>query len=509
MIRAVGGLAAVVALVAGGAGFASAGQEHRGGSIAWKPCAEAASVDCGSIRVPVDWSKPRGEKIDLAVARRKATDPRKRIGVLLINPGGPGDSGVDFAFRAEQALSPQVLERFDVIGFDPRGVGRSQPVVCSLELMLRQPALPANQREFDAFAAYNRELAADCRARSGPVFDHADTKSVVRDLDALRTALGERKINYYGISYGTLIGQQYAEEFGRDIRTMVLDSNIDHSTDTRRFNEVTAATAEDSFLEFARWCDRTTSCALHGQDVPKWWDALLARADRGEVFDHVDPSRPVSSREIIETAFFSFYVPDWAGLATWLVATSAASPVTAKAAAADEAVPNAFAAVFCQDYAIRVKDYREYAALSTRVNQIAPHMRGSALGIFATAGCIGLPEKVRNPQHRLDIDDAPKILMLNSLHDPSTSHEWALTIHRQSRDTTVLVTYEGWGHTAYQRSDCTKAVTDAYLLTLRTPRDGTRCAAVEPQFGPSVATTPRPHLPTGPRPGIPGWATQR
>ncbi|MCE6999743.1 alpha/beta hydrolase [Saccharothrix sp. S26] len=506
IIRALGGVATALALAAGTTAVASAEGDPEAsgvGRIDWRPCPELAEVECGTLRLPIDWANPRGEEFDLAVARRKATDPAKRIGALVINPGGPGGSGVNFALGADGYFSPEVQQRFDIIGFDPRGVARSQPVQCSVEVLRAQPSLyPTNQREFDALAAYNRELAADCREHSGPIYDHADTGAVVKDIDALRKALGERKINYYGVSYGTLIGQQYAERFGRDIRAMVIDSNMDHSLGTWRFTETEAATAEDSFREFARWCERTESCALHGQDVGKAWDDLLARADRGEIADPFDPTREVTADDIIGVAFSAFYGPEWQPLSEFLVELGAGT--STRSFAAEETARNPFPAVFCQDWAVRVKDHRQFSALVDRARQLAPHMRGSALGHTAVAGCVGLPEKVNNPQHRLRIKDAPKILMLNALHDPATGYEWAANAHRQSRDTTVLLTYEGWGHGVYDRSECTRGATDDYLITLKTPRPGARCAAVEPAPQSVAATTARP-VPAGPTRHIPGW----
>ncbi len=510
IIRALGGVGTAFALVVGMASFASADPAEAQGldsaSIDWKPCKELAEVECGTLRLPIDWSKPHGEKFDLAVARRKATDPKKRIGVLVINPGGPGGSGVNFALGADRYFSAAVQERFDIIGFDPRGVARSQPVKCSIEVLRRQPSpYPANQAEFEALGAYNRELAADCRKQSGPIFDHADTIGVINDIDALRRVLGERKINYYGVSYGTLIGQQYAERYGRNIRSMVIDSNMDHSLDTWRFNETEARTAEDSFTEFVKWCERTTSCVLHGKDVAKFWDDLLAKADRGEVTEPGDPTRKITADDIIGSAFGAFYGPFWAELAEWLAGLDAGTaPLKAFAAAADETAANPFSAVFCQDWAVRVKNHREFTTLLNRARQLAPHMRGSALGHTAITGCVGLPEKVNNPQHRLRIKDAPKILMLNALHDPATGYEWAVNAHRQSRDTTVLLTYEGWGHGVYDRSECTVKASDRYLIDRQVPRDGTRCAGVEPSAV-SARSAEASGLPAGPAPGIPGW----
>ncbi|WP_245614364.1 alpha/beta hydrolase [Actinokineospora inagensis] len=510
MIRAVGGVATAVALVVGTAAFADAQlvAERTPGSIGWAPCAGVPDVECGSLRLPVDWAKPGGGKFGMAVARRTATDQAHRIGVLVVNPGGPGGSGVEFAEFAPEYFSPEVLARFDIVGFDPRGVGASLPAVCSADLLQSRPSSHlASQRDFNQYLAYTRTLNADCRQRSGPVYDHADTLAVVDDVDALRVALGEKKISYYGVSYGTLLGQQYAERYGRNLRAMVIDSNMDHTSDAERFTTVSAATAEDSLREFAKWCDRAASCALHGKNVLKEWDKLLARADRGQVIDSVDPNHHLSVDEITSTAFSAFYGPQWTELADWLVSLrTTPRPV---AYAAGDSVPTPFAAVFCQDWSFRPLTYRDYVGLDRAANQVAPHMRGSALATLGVLGCAGVPDPANNPQRKLDIRAAPQILMLNSLHDPATSYDWAVNVHRQTRNTTTLLTYDGWGHGAYNKSSCVMSTTDAYLTTLRTPRDGTHCPAVEPSPSTAqkrtAAVAPTRPLPVGPVPGLPGW----
>ena len=182
---------------------------------------------------------------------------------------------------------------------------------------------------------------------------------MVKDIDALRKALGERKINYYGVSYGTLIGQQYAEEFGRNIRAMVIDSNMDHSLGTWRFNETEAETAEDSFREFVKWCDRdrvVRRCTV--RTSAKVWDDLLARADRGEITDPFDPDRKVTADDIIGAAFGAFYGPDWQPLSDVRWSSSARARRRRPRSRPRRPLRNPFPAVFCQDWAIRVKDHR-------------------------------------------------------------------------------------------------------------------------------------------------------
>ncbi|MGW4030031.1 alpha/beta fold hydrolase [Streptomyces sp. NPDC004838] len=465
-------------------------------AIDWKPCPQDAAAECGTLRLPVDWARPSAEKFDLAVARRKATDPNRRVGVLLVNPGGPGDSGVDFTVRrATSHFSLDVQERFDIVGFDPRGVGGSQPVKCSTELLDRAPSpYPRDQAEFDQLAEYNRALRQDCRRHSGPVFDHADTLSVVRDMDAIRGALGEKRINYFGHSYGTLIGQQYAERYGDRIRTMALTANMDHSLGIREFLVSSAATAEDSFHQFVRWCESTSSCALHGRDVTAVWDDLLARADRGEIHDPESPDRVLTANAIALRAFRKyFYGPYWNELATYVAGldaqvrepqerepkerrrTQRPQPRT-PLGAEQRTRAEPFYAVFCQDWRFRPKNYREYASLTEAELRAAPHLRGSPRVHAAVAGCVGWPDKVNNPQHRLRITEAPKILLLHALHDPANNYAWAANVHRQTRGTTVLLPYEGAGHSVYGRSDCTRDAVDDYLTERRLPSAGSRCA---------------------------------
>ncbi|MET9831586.1 alpha/beta hydrolase [Streptomyces sp. NPDC006385] len=313
-------------------------------------------------------------------------------------------------------------------------------------------------------------------------------------MEALRRSLGERRINYFGHSYGTLIGEQYAELYGDRIRAMALTANIDHSLNARDFLVSSAATAEDSFHEFVRWCERSPSCALHGRNVTAVWDGLLARADRGEIRDPDQPDRALTANEIAKAVFRKFYGPYWREAAAYVAGLDAqrrqSPPRTGPPPAASKppAAPDTggrtkaepFYAVFCQDWRFRAKDHREFARLTEAELRAAPHMRGSPRVHAAMAGCVGWPDEVNNPQHRLRITEAPKILMLHSRHDPANPHAWATNVHRQTRGTTVLLTYEGAGHSVYRRSDCTRDAVDDYLVELRVPADGSRCAAADP-----------------------------
>ncbi|NJC73817.1 alpha/beta hydrolase [Planosporangium thailandense] len=473
--------------------------------VEWKPCPDAPNVDCGSVRVPIDWSRPDGATIDLALARQKATDPAARIGSILVDPGGPGGSGVDWV-KGGPVLSAEIHRRFDVVGFDPRGVGGSHPVLCDSDIEAQTvPVVPRDDAEFAQLIAHNKALGDSCRKLTGPLFDFVDTASVARDMDAIRAALGERRLNYYGVSYGTLMGQQYAELFPRHIRTMVIDSDMDHSASTTwQFLRTEATAAQESFDQFVAWCARASTCALHGRDVRAAFADLYARADRGTLtFPGTDLK--VDPFELLQITHQHFYEPGWQYLADFLLELTTGQrvqPSRNERAAHGQPVPDAFSAVFCQDWRLPVHSVAELSAYRKALTLVAPDMKLSPLGWRAALSCLGWPARVSNPQHRLTVHHAPPILMLNSRYDPATPYQWATAAAHQTG--AVLLTYDGWGHGAYFKgSTCVTDATDAYLVTGQPPRRGTHCPGVEPSVPPSVAAAP---LTThGPRLPQPAW----
>jgi len=427
-------------------------------SIVWAPCQDNPEGECGTLNVPLDWSKPHGQRIDLAIARHAATDPARRAGVLVVDPGGPGGSAAEFALSG--LFSPEVRARFDIVGIDSRGTGNSLPLRCA-DLMTGQPSTyPKDEAGFDALLKHNKNVLEKCRERSGPIFDHADSAAIAQDMDAARRALGERKISYFGLSYGTVFGQMYAEKFGGRVRAMVLDSVVDHSVDARRFVGDRAAAADDSFREFANWCQSSTDCVLHGQDINAAWEAALVRAD-GE---------PGGRQGLIDSMYFALRGPDW------LWAAGLIAGQTLRTQAFEPNYESIRLATVCQDFSLRVRNFRDYERLRAEELRRSPIMRGNLLGHDEATACVGVPGPPANPPHRLDIGAAPKILVLNAKHDPTTPYAWAVNVARQAPRNTTLLTYEGWGHIAYPRSACTRSNVDAYLLDLKTP--AVSCPAV-------------------------------
>ncbi|WP_433332117.1 alpha/beta hydrolase [Spirillospora sp. CA-294931] len=445
--------------------------------LAWESCDNGAQ--CAKLRLPVDWSRPGGPTFELSVARRAATGDR--VGTLVFGPGGPGDSGVDRILETDGRWSKELHERFDIVSFDPRGVRRSEPVTCSTAMLGRRPSpLLKSQADFDATVAYNRRLDQDCGARSNGMVGNAHTLAMVKDLEALRAALGEEKISYHGSSYGTLLGEQYAEAYPHRIRAMVLESVVDHSKPgARAFLTGQAATAQDSFEQFVKWCEQTSSC---GADVRSVWRGLIARAERGQLADPSDPRKALAPENLVEVAFRRFYAPDWAELASTIAKLDASKPPSPDAPAPPAPKPppptreDPFAAVFCADWSVPVRDYPEYARHLRRIKRIAPDMPYTR-PLRGVAACLGSTRPVANPQHRLRVGEVPPILLTNALHDPASSYRWATEVERQLGRKGVLLTYAGSGHGTYRRP-CVQRHIDRYLTTVKTPPRGSVCQAV-------------------------------
>ncbi|MDL4773124.1 MULTISPECIES: alpha/beta hydrolase [Thermomonosporaceae] len=495
-MAAVGGLvltgpSAVTGSLAASSGGAAApsGGGTSASSIKWEPCENGA--ECATLPVPVDWAHPDGQKFGLALARRKATDPKARVGTLVFGPGGPGDVGAGRVVENPDRFSKEIQRRFDIVGLDPRGVGKSNPVVCSTTLLAARPSpLMTGQADFEATVAYNNELRKDCRARTGPLADHVDTLSMVQDLEALRKALGEGRLNFHGSSYGTLLGEQYAEKYPGRIRAMLLESVVDHSLpNARQFLKTQAATAQDSFDEFVKWCASDTGCALHGRDVRALMADLRAKAERGELTDPSNPAKKVQPVQLVEKVFRKLYGPDYQAIATYLAGFDAARPAerpagrTASAPAeqpvkaAEATTADPFLSVFCSDWSLPARNYREYAANARVMARTAPDLPYTR-PLLAAAGCLGAPQPVSNPQHRLKVRGSAPILLVNGLHDPASGYAWATNAAKQMGRSGRLLTYEGAGHGSARSGPCMESATDAYLVSLTLPANGARCPAV-------------------------------
>jgi len=474
--------------------LASAAPGSARSTIRWHGCGRGLppNLQCGQLAVPLDYRHPRGPKIRLGFDRLRAGDRRHRVGSLIVNPGGPGGAGssvVALEAAGRHLWQPALHRRFDLIGMDPRGIGLSTPVGCSPAVFNRQASLvPRTRAQFRHLSAWARALGRSCRRRSGPLLGHVDTASVARDMEALRRALGDGKLNFLGLSYGADLGVAYAERFPRHIRTMALDGILDHALSPVTLFTDNARGYEDALTRFAAWCAQTTGCALHGQDVLAVYDQLVQQADQHPIPAPGCADRPcrrtVSGSDIQLNAYNLLLLkdpipalgePGWAGLAQALAQAQAgdATAFAAHLATSSRDDPFPGLAVLCLEFAPPVRRYRDLAALTLLGRVLAPHSQGFAEAWSALIGCMNWPEPVADPPHRAHVHGAPPILLVNATHDPSTPYVWAQDVRAQIPGA-VLLTRDGDGHTSsWLRRSRTRNATARYLITRKPPPPNT------------------------------------
>ncbi|MFF4647382.1 alpha/beta hydrolase [Streptomyces sp. NPDC001389] len=256
--------------------------------LRWERCdtGHPAAFECAKVKVPLDYGDPGGRKIDLAISRIKAGSAKERHGVLLMNPGGPGGPGLTMPVEMEPLLPKEVRERFDLIGFDPRGVGQSSPIGCDLTSDEQTFHHPYDAGTFEKDVARARTVADKCWAKAGDVLPHITTRNTARDMDIVRAALGERKISYFGHSYGTYLGAVYTQMFPRRSDRFVLDSALDPALAWRGLFRGWSAGAELAFTRWTEWAaarNATYGLGSTQAEVRKTYWELIARADRTPV----------------------------------------------------------------------------------------------------------------------------------------------------------------------------------------------------------------------------------
>ncbi|WP_406014515.1 alpha/beta hydrolase [Streptomyces sp. NBC_00984] len=263
-------------------------QQYAQQELRWERCDPGgpATFECAKVKVPLDYSDPGGRKIDLAISRVKASGAKERHGVLLMNPGGPGVPGLTMPVEMESLLSAEVRERFDLVGFDPRGVGQSAPIGCGLTADEQAVQHPYTARTFAKDVALARTVADKCWAKAGDMLPHLTTRNTARDMDVVRAALGEKKISYFGYSYGTYLGAVYTQMFPRRSDRFVLDSALDPTLAWRGTFRGWSAGAELAFTRWTEWAAARNATYGLGPTPAKvrktYWE-LIARADRTPV----------------------------------------------------------------------------------------------------------------------------------------------------------------------------------------------------------------------------------
>ena len=486
--------------------------------IDWVACRDG--FQCASVQVPLDHDRPDEAKISLALIRLPAASPSRRIGSVFVNPGGPGGSGVDLVRGVAKYVPLELRARFDIVGFDPRGVARSTPLRCfrtfdELISILPPFAFPLTPEEEDIQRASDEALASACDSRGGPLLDHMATADVARDLDLLRQAVGDEKLNYLGYSYGSYLGTTYANLFPDRTRALVVDAVLDpiawstgRGTQARTLPFSTRLKsdvgAQRTLLEFFRLCDAAgADCAFSGDARQRY--AALARSLREDPIEIVLPGGETflfTYADLIGVTFGALYAAFiWPDLAEFLAAieAEASAPAVGQRLAAlraglgldaeQEPYPNfieAFYGVSCSDS----ENPDTFDAWQTAADQ-TEHEHGyfGRLVTWRSSPCLPWPgadqDRYLGPWNART---ASPVLVVGNFFDPATRYLGAVTLSKLLPNSRLL-SYAGWGHAAFLAAGnfCVNSAVVNYLLTTQVPPAGTVCQPEGSPFGPLEA----------------------
>ena len=457
-------------------------------ALTWTPC---DGQECTWLTVPLDYDQPAGQTIRLRVSRTPATgSAAQRQGSLVVNPGGPGASGLDFAAYVADSLAPKVATQFDIVGFDTRGVGKSAPVTCMTGAQttrwLRADGSPDTRAEQARVMALARQMAQGCLRMSPEIARHVGTENTVRDVDILRQALGDQKLNWLGFSYGTYLGTLYAEAFPDTVGRFVLDGALDPSLDIMAVSEGQSTGFQTAMTRFATDCAPRRTCPWHGSAsaVLTGINRLLAQIERTPMNN--PEGLDLVQAEALGAIFYSMYSPTiWPTLRLALTQAKGGNGGGLQSIAnyaADRTGPNtygsnmasAFPAISCWDTpaAPDAAGLRAAAAAWSRGVPVPDMAQAMAWGNAPCSQWFG--HTTRAPAPATSTTTAP-ILIVGTTYDPATPYVWAQALSRQLT-TSTLLTYRGDGHTAYGNgSRCVDDAVTGYLLTGTLPAAGTVC----------------------------------
>ncbi|MCU1461129.1 MAG: hypothetical protein JWO37_1204 [Acidimicrobiales bacterium] len=454
--------------------------------VTWADCGDG--FQCGSLLVPLDYSGTTPGTIPLALIRLPAADPAHRIGSLVINPGGPGASGIEFARQARTYMGKGLRDRFDIVGFDPRGVGASQAVKCvdgaRMDALLALDFAPGNDAERAALADGVKQFDQACQRTSGAILPFVSTRAAARDMDRIRVALGDQKLTYLGESYGSLLGATYANEFPTHIRALALDGAVDPTVSATEMNRLQSEGFEQQLHTVLDDCAAHPSCPfVTGTDPIGAVHQLLARIDAAPL----PATRAPGNRQLGHTlaliglvqGFYSTRL--WpnleAGLALAQRGDGSGLMVLADLYTGrheDGTYDNTFAAfnaVNCLDQP-NPTDPAVYESDARAIEQVAPTV--GRITEYLSLPCAFWPVPPQGAAGPLSAPGAPPLLVVGTTHDPATPFVWAQGLARQLG--AVLLSRDGNGHTAYSSGNrCIDAAVEMYLIALAPPAAGTRC----------------------------------
>jgi len=467
---------------AGGSSTARAAGPH--GTLAWHSC--QTHYQCATLAVPLNYADPRARTIDLALIRAPATDPSRRLGSLLINPGGPGESTVgEFSFLVD-SLDATLRARFDIVGFDPRGVGYSTPVSClagpQLDAYFGLDLDPTTAAGKLALEKGSEAFAHGCEQRSGALLPYVGTVNAARDMNRIRIALGEPKLTYIGFSYGTYLGAEYAHEFPTEVRALDLDGALDPTLAPLDSDEIQAAGFQRDWDAFVQWCAAGHGCT--------WQPGGNREAALGRLMSRLTTAPlKVGTRLLGEgeasygVAVTLYSMQSWPYLADALqeadqgdgrLLLELADDYTERSSSGTYSnLIEAEAAVDCRDSDWPTNPEAYFAAARASV-RTAPDFGPE--NVLSSLVCAYFPVHASGPTPAPTAAGAPPILVVATTGDPATPYSEGLALTRELR-VGRLLTRVGEGHTGYSSSACVRRYVDAYLVSLALPPTGTRCSS--------------------------------
>ncbi|MDF5759083.1 alpha/beta hydrolase [Spongiactinospora sp. TRM90649] len=460
--------------------------------LEWDECGDG--YQCAKLQVPLDYDKPDGERIQLSVNRLRAGNMAQRIGAILLNPGGPGGSGIAYARAATSVLSTKIRDRFDVVGFDPRGVGDSSPVRClsteRLDAYLATDNTPDSADETKELEKSAREFADGCQAGAGRLLPHVGTVNAARDIDVLRSALGEPKLTYLGKSYGTYLGAVYADLFPKRVRALVLDGAVDPALDPVDLNLSQAKGFEVAMRAFVQDCfQQRPDCPFKARTVNGALDELaelLRRTDREPLRNSANDGRQITEAWASLGVITPLYDRrSWPALRQAL-STAFKGEGTALLRMADILVDRRQDGTYSNqaeaNMAINCVDGKfpqstdAFTEAAERAAKDAPRFGESVM--WGSLPCAFWPARATPAPDPLEAKGAPPILVVGTERDPATPYRWAKAL-AATLSSGVLLGFDGDGHTAYMTgSPCIDGHVDTYLLTAKPPPPNTRCPAI-------------------------------
>ena len=450
------------------------------GPLRWGAC--EAGFECATLPVPLVAGDPAKGTVELALTRRPAAGPGERIGSLVVNPGGPGASAVEYLQAAVDQIPAPVRARFDLVAFDPRGVGRSAPVRCGtteeLDRYFSLDPSPDSPDEVTELERGNATLVAGCAQRASRVLPHVSTADAAADLDRVRAAVGDEKLTYLGYSYGTALGAAYLERFPERARAIVLDGGIDPTLTWDRLLAGQSRGFDDALDAFLADCERKR-CAYRAAvrgDLGAAYDRLAAKVEQQPL--RTSSGRTVGPGEFSLGVGAGLYSRDngWPAIAAGLVQAERGDGSTLLALNDSylERGPDGYANTSEANLAVNCidrpwpRDSAPYLALAEEVRADSPRF-GPAIALSGLA-CADWPVDAVLEPRTIAAEGAPPVVVIGTTRDPATPYAWSVALADQL-SSGVLLSYEGDGHTVYRSGapTCVRTPVDEYLLTGRAP----------------------------------------